>query len=80
MNPLVLIKFIGCWFCIVSAVVLLVLGHQLFGLPGVLALLAIGVGTVADKLDMRFLRIWFTRDVSLCDPQSRSSFFLCLSF
>lgn len=41
MQPLVIVKFIGAWFCIVGAVVLLVLGHQLFGLPGVLALLAI---------------------------------------
>jgi len=38
---IVLIKFIGAWFCIVAAVVLLVLGHQVFGLPGVLALLGI---------------------------------------
>lgn len=41
MNPITIFKFIGCWFCIVGAVVLLVLGHALFGLPGVLALLAI---------------------------------------
>jgi hypothetical protein len=41
MNPLSIIKFFGAWFCIVAAVVLLVLGHQVFGLPGVLALLAI---------------------------------------
>lgn len=41
MNPITIIKFIGAWFCIIAAVVLLVLGHVLFGLPGVLALLAI---------------------------------------
>jgi hypothetical protein len=40
-NPLAIIKFIGCWFCILAAVVLLVLGHVVFGLPGVLCLLAI---------------------------------------
>jgi hypothetical protein len=41
MNPIPLIKFVGAWFCIIAAVVLLVLGHTLFGLPGVLAILAI---------------------------------------
>lgn len=41
MNGFAIVKFIGAWFCIIGAVVLLVLGHQLFGLPGVLALLAI---------------------------------------
>jgi hypothetical protein len=41
MAPLNIVKFIGCWFCIVAAVVLLVLGHQPFGIAGVLALLAI---------------------------------------
>jgi hypothetical protein len=41
MNPLTIVKFLGCWFCIVGAVVLLVLEHSVFGLPGVLALLAI---------------------------------------
>jgi hypothetical protein len=38
-------KFIGCWVCIVAAVALLVLGHVVFGLPGVLALLAIAFAT-----------------------------------
>lgn len=41
MNPISAVKFIGAWFCIIASVVLLVLGHALFGLPGVLALLAI---------------------------------------
>jgi hypothetical protein len=41
MNPLTLAKFIGAWFCIVGATVLLILGHQPFGLVGVLAILAI---------------------------------------
>ncbi len=41
MNALVIVKFIGCWFCLIAAVALLVLGHAVFGLPGVLALLAI---------------------------------------
>jgi hypothetical protein len=41
MNPIALVKFIGAWACIAAAVVLLVLGHQVFGLPGVLSLLAI---------------------------------------
>lgn len=41
MNPLSIVKFIGCWFCIVAAVAFLVLGHQPFGFPGVLSLLAI---------------------------------------
>ncbi len=46
MNPITLIKFIGCWFCIVAAVVLLVLFRGApFGLPGVLALLAIAFAT-----------------------------------
>jgi len=40
-SAITLVKFIGAWFCIIAAVVLLVLGHQVFGLPGVLALLAI---------------------------------------
>lgn len=41
MNAISIIKFFGAWFCIVAAVVLLVLGHPLFALPGALALLAI---------------------------------------
>lgn len=41
MNPLTIIKFIGAWFCIVAAIVMLVLEHSVFGLPGVMALLAI---------------------------------------
>jgi hypothetical protein len=41
MNPITIIKFIGAWFCIVGAVVLLFLEHTVFGLPGVLALLSI---------------------------------------
>ncbi len=41
MSALTAVKFIGCWSCIVGAVVLLILGHVVFGLPGVLALLAI---------------------------------------
>lgn len=40
-NALTIVKFIGSWFCLIGAVVLLVLGHVVFGLPGVLALLAI---------------------------------------
>lgn len=34
-------KFIGTWTCIIAALVLIVLGHQPFGIAGVLALLAI---------------------------------------
>lgn len=34
-------KFIGCWFCIVAVIVLLVLGHPPVAVAGVLALLAI---------------------------------------
>lgn len=41
MNLLALFKFVGCWFCIVACVVLLVFGHAPFGLAGVLALVAI---------------------------------------
>ena len=41
MQPLSIVKFIGCWLCIVAAVALLILGHAVFGLPGVLALLAV---------------------------------------
>lgn len=41
MNPIPLVKFIGAWFCIIAAVVLLVLGHQPFGITGVLGILAI---------------------------------------
>lgn len=40
-NVFHLIKLIGCWFCIIGAVVLLVIGHQPFGVAAVLALLAI---------------------------------------
>jgi len=40
-SPLGVAKFLGSWFCIVASVVLLVLEHSVFGLPGVLALLAI---------------------------------------
>jgi hypothetical protein len=36
-----IVKAIGCWFCIVAAVALLVLGHEPFGIAGVLALIAI---------------------------------------
>jgi len=41
MAPIAAVKFIGSWGCIVGAVVLMVLGHETFGLPGVLALLSI---------------------------------------
>ena len=41
MNPVTIIKFIGAWFCIVAAIAFLVVGHEVFGIPGVLALLAI---------------------------------------
>jgi hypothetical protein len=41
MTPLTIAKFLGSWVCIIASCVLIVLGHQLFGLPGVLALLAI---------------------------------------
>lgn len=41
MNALVLVKFIGCWLCIIAVIVLLILGHQPFGLVGVLAILAV---------------------------------------
>lgn len=40
-NAIGLVKFLGCWFCIIAAVALLIFGHAVFGLPGVLALLAI---------------------------------------
>lgn len=41
-NAMSIVKFIGAWFCIVGAVVLLVLEpHGAFGLPGVLSLLSI---------------------------------------
>ena len=40
-NILPAIKFIGAWACIVSAVVLIALGHEVYGLPGVLAILSI---------------------------------------
>lgn len=41
MNPIIAIKFLGAWFCIIAACVLLILTKTVFGLPGVLALLAI---------------------------------------
>jgi hypothetical protein len=41
MSPFGIIKFIGAWFCIVGAVVMLVLEHGNFGTAGVLSLLAI---------------------------------------
>jgi len=41
MNAINVVKFVGAWFCIIAAVALLVLGHAPFGLPGVLALVAI---------------------------------------
>ena len=41
MNPLAIAKAIGCWVCIIIAVAFLVLGHQPFGIAGVLAILAI---------------------------------------
>lgn len=44
-NAMNIVKFIGSWFCIVGAVVLLVLGHAAYGLPGVLSLLAIAFAT-----------------------------------
>lgn len=40
-NAISVVKFVGAWFCIIAAVALLVLGHQPFGITGVLALLAI---------------------------------------
>jgi hypothetical protein len=40
-----IVKFIGCWFCIIAACAFLVFGHMPFGLPGVLALLAIAFAT-----------------------------------
>lgn len=36
-----IIKILGCWICIILAVGLLVLGHQPFGMAGVLAMIAI---------------------------------------
>ena len=45
MNPMSIVKFIGCWFCIVAACAFLILGHAVFGLPGVLAILAIAFAT-----------------------------------
>lgn len=41
MNAVKIVKFIGAWFCIIAAVALLVIEHTVFGIPGVLALLAI---------------------------------------
>lgn len=41
MRPITIVKFIGAWFCIIAAVALLVLGHQPFGITGVLGILAI---------------------------------------
>ena len=40
-----IIKFAGAWFCVVAAVALLVLGHQPFGIAGVLGILAIAFAT-----------------------------------
>jgi len=40
-----IVKFAACWFCIVGAIVLLVLGQQPFGIAGVLALLAIAIAS-----------------------------------
>jgi hypothetical protein len=40
-RAVTIIKFFGAWVCIIASCVLIVLGHQLFGLPGVLAILAI---------------------------------------
>jgi hypothetical protein len=34
MNPITIIKFIGAWFFIVAAIVLLVLTHTLFSVEG----------------------------------------------
>lgn len=41
MSPMGLVKFLGAWGCITAAVVLMILGHQLAGLPGILSLLSI---------------------------------------
>jgi hypothetical protein len=41
MNPITVFKFIGCWFCIIAVIVLLVLGHPPVAVAGVVALLAI---------------------------------------
>ena len=41
MRPLTIAKFLGCWACVVAAVVLLLLERQPVALPGVLALIAI---------------------------------------
>lgn len=35
------VKFLGAWVCIVASIVLMVLGHQIAGAPGILALLSI---------------------------------------
>ena len=40
-RAVTIVKFFGAWICIIATAVLLILGHQVFGLPGVLALLAI---------------------------------------
>ena len=41
MRVVTIVKFFGAWICIIAAAVLLILGHQVYGLPGALALLAI---------------------------------------
>lgn len=41
MNPMTIVKFIGCWFCIIAVVVLLVLSHQPVAVAAVLGILAI---------------------------------------
>lgn len=41
MVPLIPVKFIGAWICIIAACVFLVLGQPYSALPGVLALLSI---------------------------------------
>lgn len=40
-NALNIVKLIGCWFCIIAAVALLVLGQQPFGIATTLAILSI---------------------------------------
>lgn len=40
-----MVKFAGAWFCIIAAIALIVIGHQPFGIAGVLALLAIAFST-----------------------------------
>lgn len=49
MNPLRIIKFIGCWACIIFAVVLLVLAHGAAApAVGILALLALAFAHAPD--------------------------------